>query len=1538
MGTETDNRWDIPIFEALEPRLLLSGTPANLESHLIALLQQTQMSPVEAASSSIDQVESSQTSAIPNLLSFDADGRVYVDVWTRISPSNIVEGLVDLGFDILHLSEEYHALEGVLPVGSLVQAASLPGVLSVTPIYKPISRVGSVTSQGDSVHNANDVRDPAQFPPDGYDGTGVKVGVLSDSALDLWRSRATGDLPEYVEHLLNIPGAEEGRAMLEIVHDLATGAELSFRSVVLGELDFAQGIRDMAAAGAKVIVDDMILSEEPFFQDGIIAQAVNEVVDQYDVFYVAAAGNEGDLSYESSFYDDGSGWHDFDPGETVDSRQTITVPAVSEGYYFPMRAVLQWDQPFYTTDGVVSDFDIFVYDAGGTNIVASSTTDNIATQQPLEVLSWDADETDYTVAIQHKSGPTDVLLKYVLIGPDDLIIDEYATHSPTVIGHPAAVGAVAVGAVPWDAPDTIESFSSIGPSTIYFDPEGNRLSTPEVRAKPDLAAADGVTTSLGDFTPFYGTSAAAPHVAGIAAQIWSSNPHLTRNELYQVLTSTAVDLGDVGPDNVYGHGRIDALAAQPLAAAVADVTSPQVRSISPDGIASWHVDHLSIWFTEPLAADTATNTANYDLREAGADETFNTTDDVVFTVNPVWTPADYAVTLTIATVPQTLGFGVYQLTLLSGGGADPSGNALEGGDYVHTFEIASEPPEVLLTGDGLDGKFRIRNDRIAWAVRDDGAAFRAVAYSPSYGIYGQPQVLITAYDSNGYQLGPAWAVPTEQWDSSRVEHIDMAMDASGGCLVWSDNEINVRVIRLQLLDTLGRPIGESLNVGSMRLGYAYSKVAMTADRIAVAYLASFNEPVTGRLQARIEVSLFDRAGNRICEAFPVRESGFFDRSYGTFSLDMDAEGNVLVVWDRMYEIYDGNSEHTEGLFCKGFDRNGDPVSDVVNLAPNLTLSKPSVAATADGSFVIGWRDSTRSGVYSGRYNINGQALGKTELVFPKVSSPEVEANSAGGYTVASVWWDADGTGVYMRAFGDDGAPVTPILRMNTDEVGSQIDPLLALRSDYGGIYCWEEDGEYIAKWFRWDSDLSVASKGPFVTSYQGHLAGDQLTGVSVTFDRAILAASFQAEDVAVRNPAGQLLPLRTVDPIIPDGDLRTFTIHLQSPSEIPGHYSVTLGPEIEDTEGRLMNQDGSIINGEGTDAFTCQLAIIDICQRQLFYNNSYLDGNNASADVSDDNAINTNKEALRLPGTPSPANYTGYSRGINGIMIDIAGLAGTPTTDDFVFNVSNDDDPVGWRELELHEQPGITVRPVDGVDRITLIWPDGAIRNQWIEITVKAAGNIGIEADDVFYFCSAVADTNGDGKVNISDYRTFTGEFGGFGGIGELDSDFNADGRVDLNDFAIVRSSFGNEVATPSFLSAVPEAPLAAPVPVLQAVVEPTVAVAAPAPVVAVVVSQAIEDRERLTASDNSDPDVHRDTPNYGLAPVVDLLVDSLSAGGYVSESQAVSGGGGQLAATSAYDLRPLGDNTDDLEFDGGTAGGELLADVLAESALGVPL
>ena len=173
-----------------------------------------------------------------------------------------------------------------------------------------------------------------------------------------------------------------------------------------------------------------------------------------------------------------------------------------------------------------------------------------------------------------------------------------------------------------------------------------------------------------------------------------------------------------------------------------------------------------------------------------------------------------------------------------------------------------------------------------------------------------------------------------------------------------------------------------------------------------------------------------------------------------------------------------------------------------------------------------------------------------------------------------------------------------------------------------------------------------------------------------------------------------------------------------------------------------------------TDLHPSPAGVQDICDlelslmgaplkaRNLFYNNSGWDENDPAINASDDAAIATNKTAILPFEIASFANYSSFSKGINGIMVDIAYMPGVPTAGDFEFRVGNDDSIGLWPIAPAPSN--VTVRAgagMDGSDRVTLTWADGAIQNQWLQVTAKANATTGLIVDDVFYFGNAIGET-----------------------------------------------------------------------------------------------------------------------------------------------------------------------------------------------------
>ncbi len=261
-----------------------------------------------------------------------------------------------------------------------------------------------------------------------------------------------------------------------------------------------------------------------------------------------------------------------------------------------------------------------------------------------------------------------------------------------------------------------------------------------------------------------------------------------------------------------------------------------------------------------------------------------------------------------------------------------------------------------------------------------------------------------------------------------------------------------------------------------------------------------------------------------------------------------------------------------------------------------------------------------------------------------------------------------------------------------------------------------------------------------------------------------------------------------------------------------GTYTVTVTVTDDDT-------------GQGVMSFKVDVFAGEVVGRHVFYNNSAWDGNDPGAGASDDNAIapapprldptdptypgdspkQLGKTALLPCETATFANYTTYSKGLNGIMIDIAGLVATPNLDDFIFKVGNSNDVSSWTAAPAPQAPVVRWGAgVDDSDRITLIWADddpytdqrepGSISNQWLQITVRATDNTGLEADHVFYFGNAIAESGNSTLETNVDTNDEIGArnhpHSAFSPASIDDAyDYDRDKKVDTNDEIIARNN-----------------------------------------------------------------------------------------------------------------------------------------------------
>jgi hypothetical protein len=450
-----------------------------------------------------------------------------------------------------------------------------------------------VTAESSVVEHAAEVNAPGIVTAQGIIGRGISIGIVSDSfdgAANVPRASvavASGDLPGpgnpdgYTQPVVVLQddsgtdATDEGRAMAEIVHDIAPAAKISFSTCGATQSSMAASIRNLRTSSATlcdIIVDDIGFADEPFFSDGILSQAVDDVVTSNSlagkkVAFFSAAGNTDNHGYDAAANLisvttgqppagnvrlnqvpsnlDAGGFQNLNTGGAPNIVMTVTTDTD------PGELVFQWDDPF-NTGGITADYNLLVFDSVGNYLSSISGKDNnFATGEPVEIVDLNANTT-YQIVISLSSissSPQARHLRMISFGQGAVTGPYLSNNVISLFGHPAAANANAVAAYVYDnTPNVVsnynpnqtnpppgpyapvaESFNALGGNLpFYFDSEGRRLASPEIRQKPEFAAADGVDTSFfptddgadydnDGFPNFFGTSAAAPNAAAFAA-------------------------------------------------------------------------------------------------------------------------------------------------------------------------------------------------------------------------------------------------------------------------------------------------------------------------------------------------------------------------------------------------------------------------------------------------------------------------------------------------------------------------------------------------------------------------------------------------------------------------------------------------------------------------------------------------------------------------------------------------------------------------------------------------------------------------------------------------------------------------------------------------------------------------------------------------------------------------------------------------------------------------------------------------------------
>jgi hypothetical protein len=336
-------------------------------------------------------------------------------------------------------------------------------VKSIGPEERMVVNVGVLTTQAYISHAANQVNAL------GINGSGVKVGVLSDSASPARVAAliASGDLPASTTVLVNSPGSDEGTAMMEIIYDMAPGAQLYFATANGGQAAMATNIASLAAAGCTIIVDDVTYFAEGAFEDGPIAQAVNAFVAGGGLYFSSAANSGSKVhgtsgTWEGDFQNGGAVtgpiasagetgfFHNFGTPGTPILFDTVTAATTVTS--------LKWSDPL---GGSGNDYDLFLVNSTGTVLKDFSADVQNGTQDPVEIMGTVTAAIGDRIYIVLFSG-TDRALRL------DMNRGQVSINTNgSTAGHNAAASAITMAATGWN-------FAKVGTVPFHGNGQSNR--------------------------------------------------------------------------------------------------------------------------------------------------------------------------------------------------------------------------------------------------------------------------------------------------------------------------------------------------------------------------------------------------------------------------------------------------------------------------------------------------------------------------------------------------------------------------------------------------------------------------------------------------------------------------------------------------------------------------------------------------------------------------------------------------------------------------------------------------------------------------------------------------------------------------------------------------------------------------------------------------------------------------------------------------------------------------------------------------------
>lgn len=509
----------------------------KLSTDLLQLLDDRYLSPGQTRNELLTMMK--QTGEIR-----EHKGEMEIRVFARATSDTTLSQYSSLFSDFFP-DYSYNKFAGWISPTNLSLLAMQEGIVSLMVQIPPRTSgvFNQVQTEGDKLLGTDEFRERT-----GLSGEGIVIGVISDGVEGLDDLKKIGELPE-VTVLSDTVGGDEGSAMLQIIYDIAPNSTLIFHDRGSSQIEYIRAFDALIRRGCKIICDD-ITFVEPFFEDGYLSQNILDRIVSYNILYITAAGNFAQEHYQAPFdgYEElGYNWHNFNNSEGTRDLKFSVEPGVAG------HVILQWDDRFGDS---ANNYDLFLYEESGREIARSVNLQE-GSDDPMEWVRFMNDGNSdriYTVKVVQAAADDALLEIYVLpLTGSSIVLDPFTSEDST-FGQQAVKQGITVGSLGEDTENlTARDYSSRGPAYI-------RHPTPEFRKKPDVVAPDRISVLTGKMQNaiFSGTSASSPHIAGLAALIWSADPSMTydtvRRYIVQSTGSNDLEL-DWKPDIGYGLPR-----------------------------------------------------------------------------------------------------------------------------------------------------------------------------------------------------------------------------------------------------------------------------------------------------------------------------------------------------------------------------------------------------------------------------------------------------------------------------------------------------------------------------------------------------------------------------------------------------------------------------------------------------------------------------------------------------------------------------------------------------------------------------------------------------------------------------------------------------------------------------------------------------------------------------------------------------------------------------------------------------------------------